>query len=131
MKSNLDENNLHYFTFSPNSEKPIKAAIRHLPPDTPAEDISNSLEGLCFNIINVRKMEATRTEPNGQTHAEALPLFLVTLTRNIKPRAIYKLNSLNRIIIKVERVIQSSDWPYAVLQLPKLQPCLGQLLATP
>jgi hypothetical protein len=25
------ENNLHYFTFSPNSEKPIKAAICHLP----------------------------------------------------------------------------------------------------
>jgi hypothetical protein len=44
MKSYLEKNNLHYFTFSPNSGKPIKAVIRHLPPDTPAEDIPNSLE---------------------------------------------------------------------------------------
>jgi hypothetical protein len=27
------EKNNHYFTFSPNSETPIKAVIRHLPPD--------------------------------------------------------------------------------------------------
>jgi hypothetical protein len=39
MKSYLVKNNLHYFTFSPNSKKPIKAAICHLPPDMPVEDI--------------------------------------------------------------------------------------------
>jgi hypothetical protein len=44
MKSFLEKKNLHYFTFSPNSEKPIKAAICHFPPDTPVEDISNTLE---------------------------------------------------------------------------------------
>jgi hypothetical protein len=32
MISYLEKNNLHYFTFSPNSEKPIKAVICHLPP---------------------------------------------------------------------------------------------------
>jgi hypothetical protein len=31
---------------------------------------------------------------------EPLPLFLVTLTRNIKSQEIFKLNSLNHIIIK-------------------------------
>jgi hypothetical protein len=46
MKSYLEKNNLQYFTFSPNSEEPIKAVIRHHPPDTPAEDISNSLQDL-------------------------------------------------------------------------------------
>jgi hypothetical protein len=45
MKFYLEKNILQYFTFSPNSEKPIKAVIRHLPPDKPAEDNSNSLEG--------------------------------------------------------------------------------------
>jgi hypothetical protein len=30
--SYLEKNNLHYFNFSPNSEKPIKAVICHLPP---------------------------------------------------------------------------------------------------
>jgi hypothetical protein len=27
MKSYLEKNNLYYFTFSPNSEKPIKASV--------------------------------------------------------------------------------------------------------
>jgi hypothetical protein len=55
MKWYLEKNNLRYVTLSPNSEKTIKAVIRHLPQDTPAEDISNNLEGLGFNVINVRK----------------------------------------------------------------------------
>jgi hypothetical protein len=54
IKSYLEKNNLQSFTFSLNSEKPIKAVISHLPPDTPAEDISKSLEGLGFSVINVR-----------------------------------------------------------------------------
>jgi hypothetical protein len=33
---------------------------------------------------------------------EPLPKFLVTLTRNIKSKEIFRLNSLNHIIIKVE-----------------------------
>jgi hypothetical protein len=56
MKFYLEKNNLRYFTTSPNSERPIKAVIRHLPPDTPAEDISNSLEDLGFNIIYVMQL---------------------------------------------------------------------------
>jgi hypothetical protein len=55
MKSYLEKHNHNYFTFSPNSEKPVKAVVRHLPPDTPAEIISNSLEDLGFNVISVRQ----------------------------------------------------------------------------
>jgi hypothetical protein len=64
MKSYLEKNNLQYFTYSPKSEKPIKAVIRHLPRDTPAEDISNSLENLGFNVINVRQLTTNRRTPN-------------------------------------------------------------------
>jgi hypothetical protein len=102
MKSYLEKNNLQYFTFSPNPEKLIKAVIRHLPPDTPAEDISNSLENLGFKMINVRQLTTNRRAQYGQTSVENLPLFLVTLTRNVKSQEIFKLNSLNHIIIKVE-----------------------------
>jgi hypothetical protein len=102
MKSYLAKNNLRYFTFSPNSEKPVKVVIRHLPPDTPAEDISNSLKVLGFNGINVWQMTAARRAPHGQTHVEPLLLFLVALTRNIKSQQTFKLNSINHIIIKVE-----------------------------
>jgi hypothetical protein len=53
MKSYLEKNNLHCFTFSLNFEEPIKAVIRHLPQDTPSEEISNSLDDLGFNVISV------------------------------------------------------------------------------
>jgi hypothetical protein len=84
MKSYLEKNNLQYFTFSPNSEKPIKAVIRHLPPDMLAEIISNSLEDFGFNAISARQFTTHRRAPYGQTHVETLPLFLVTLTRILK-----------------------------------------------
>jgi hypothetical protein len=44
MKSYLEKNNLHYFMLSPNSGKPIRAVICHLPLDMPANNISNSSE---------------------------------------------------------------------------------------
>jgi hypothetical protein len=98
MKCYMDKNNIQYFTFSANPEKAIKAVIRHLPPDTPAEDISISLEDLSFNAINVMQMIVTRRAPNGQTHVDPLPPSLVTLTRSIKSQEIFKLNSLNHIV---------------------------------
>jgi hypothetical protein len=80
----------------------MMAVIRHLPPDTPKEDISNSLEKVGFNVINVRQLATNQRALNGQAYMEILPLFLVTLTRNVISREIFKLNSLNHIIIKVE-----------------------------
>jgi hypothetical protein len=63
MKYYLEKNNLHYFTFSPNSEKPMKVVIYQLPQDTPVEYVCNSLEDLGCNIINVRQMIAIRIAP--------------------------------------------------------------------
>jgi hypothetical protein len=80
---------------------PIKAVIHHLLPDMPVEDISNNLEDLDFNVVNVRQMTATLRAPNGQTHVEPLPLFLVTLTKNIKSQEIFKLNSLDHIVMRI------------------------------
>jgi hypothetical protein len=80
MKSHLNKNNLHYFIFSPNSKKPIKAVIRYLPPETPVEDNSKSREDLSFNVINMRQRTATQRAPNIKIHVETLPLLLVTLT---------------------------------------------------
>jgi hypothetical protein len=101
MKPYLEKNNLQYFTLSPNSEKSIKAVIRHFPPDTSAEDISKSLRGLGVNIVSVSQLTTNGRAPNGQTHLENLSLH-VTLTRNVKSQEIFKLNSSDHIIIKVE-----------------------------
>jgi hypothetical protein len=98
IKPYLKKNSFHYFILSPNSEKPIKAIIHHLPPD----GISSNLDDLGFNVINVRQMTANGTAPNGQTHVKTLTLFLVILTRNINSQEMCKLISLNHIMIKVE-----------------------------
>jgi hypothetical protein len=68
MKSYVEKNNLLYLLSI--FGKPIKAVIHHLPPDTPAEDISNSREDLNINVINVRQMTVTRTALNGQIHVD-------------------------------------------------------------
>jgi hypothetical protein len=102
MKSYPEENNLQYVTFPPNSEKSVKSQICHLHPDTPAEVVSNNLEALGFNIINVRQLTTSRRAQNGQIHVESLPLFLVTLTRNVTFQEIFKLNRHNHMIIKVQ-----------------------------
>jgi hypothetical protein len=67
MKSFLEKDNLQYFTFSPNSGKPIMAVIHHLPPDMPSEDVSNRFENLSFNVINVRLSTTNRRAPNDKT----------------------------------------------------------------
>jgi hypothetical protein len=68
INSYLEKNILQYFTFTPNSENSIKAVIRHLSPVTPAEGISNSLEGLGFSVINVRQLTTNRNAPKGKPH---------------------------------------------------------------
>jgi hypothetical protein len=54
VKSNFDAHNLSYYFFYPKSEKPMKAVIRHLPHNTPAEDITDGLVSLGFDIISVK-----------------------------------------------------------------------------
>jgi hypothetical protein len=99
MKFYLEKSNPHYFTSYPNSELPVKAVIRHLPPDTWTEDISDSLEVLGFNVINVRQMTDTRIAQYKDIHLETLALFLVIVRSNTKSQEIFKLNSLNHITI--------------------------------
>jgi hypothetical protein len=42
MKSYLEKSNLHYFNFSPDTEKPIKAVISHLSTGTPMKIVPTS-----------------------------------------------------------------------------------------
>jgi hypothetical protein len=75
-KSHFETNNLFYYTFCPKSKKQIKAVIRHLPHSTLAEDISNGLVGLSFDVISVKQMTATRPSPHEGSETTNLPLFL-------------------------------------------------------
>jgi hypothetical protein len=98
----FDKNHLNYFTFHPKSQKPIKAVIRHLPIDTPAEDISNGLQDLGYSVLSVKQMTASRPSPEGGNYTLNLPLFLVTLPKDAKSPEIFKLTSLCHIVVRVE-----------------------------
>jgi hypothetical protein len=100
VKAHFDSTSMSYFTFFPKSLKPIKAVIRHLPHNTPAEDISNGLVDLGFDVISVKQMSSPRRTPD--EGAKILPLFLITLPRTAKLQEIFKLPPLCHIAIKAE-----------------------------
>jgi hypothetical protein len=91
VKSHFESQNLSYYFFFPKSEKPIKALIRHLPFNTPAEEISDGLVGLDFDVVSVKQMTATRRSPPEESKIINLPLFLVTLPRTAKSQDIFRL----------------------------------------
>jgi hypothetical protein len=90
-----------FYTFFPKSQKPIKAVIRHLPSNTPAEEICEALVELRFDTISVRQMTTTRRSPLQNPEHSNLPLYLITLPRTEKSQDIFKLTGLCHISIKV------------------------------
>jgi hypothetical protein len=60
VKSYFTNKNLPFYSFFPKFQKPIKAVIHHLPPNTPAEDISDGLVNRGFDVISVKQMTSTR-----------------------------------------------------------------------
>jgi hypothetical protein len=84
VKSHFDADNLSYYTFYPKSEKSMNAVICHLPHNTPAEDISDGLVSLGFDVISVKQMIATRRSSTDGSTTINLPLFLITLPRTTK-----------------------------------------------
>jgi hypothetical protein len=97
VKSYFDNHNLSYFSFFPKNEKPVEAVICHLPHNTHAQDISDGLVSLGFDVINVKQMTTTR-----QSKVITLPLFLITLMRTPIAQEIFRLSSLCHIAIRVE-----------------------------
>jgi hypothetical protein len=86
VKSHFDSQNLSYYLFFPKSEKPIKAVITHLPLNTPAEDISDGLVSLGFDVVSVKQMTATRSSLPEESKIINLPPFLVILPRTAKSK---------------------------------------------
>jgi hypothetical protein len=101
VKSYFYTHNLTYYSFFPKSQNPIKAVLRHLPSNTPAEDISDGLVTLGIDVVRVKQMRTTRRAPSEGT-TRNLPLFLITLPRTAKSQEIFNLNSLCHISIRVE-----------------------------
>jgi hypothetical protein len=84
LKSHFDANNLSYYSFYHISEKHMKAVIRHLPRNNPAEDISDGLVSLGFDVISVKQMTDTLRSPSDGSTIINLPFFLITLPGTAK-----------------------------------------------
>jgi hypothetical protein len=69
---------------------------------TPAEDISDGLVSLGFDVVSVNQMTVTRRSTPEESKIINLPLFLVTLPRTAKSQEIFRLSSLCHIAIRVE-----------------------------
>jgi hypothetical protein len=95
----FDGRNMNYYTSHPKSDKPIKAVIRNLLIETPAEDICNGSSELGFSVMSVRQLTSNRRSPEGDN--QRLPLF-ITLQKTAKSTEIFKLTNLCHIINKVE-----------------------------
>jgi hypothetical protein len=52
----------------------MKAVISHLPHNSPAEDISDGVVSLGFDVISVKQMTATRRSPSEGTTVINLPV---------------------------------------------------------
>jgi hypothetical protein len=102
VKSYFSTQNLSYYSFFPKSEKRVKAVLRHLTSNTPAQDIPDELVTLGFDVVSVKQMTTSRQSPSEGTATRNLTLFLITLPRTATSQEIFKLQCLWHISIKVE-----------------------------
>jgi hypothetical protein len=80
----------------------IKALMRHLPHNTPAENIYEGLKSLGFHVIGVKQMATNRKSAVEYTTTATLILFLITLPRTAKLQELLTLRKHCHIAIKVE-----------------------------
>jgi hypothetical protein len=78
----------------------MKAVIRYLPHNAPAENIYDGLVSFGFDVIRVKQMTATRLSPSDESTTKNL--FLIYLPRTTKCQEIFRLQNLCHIAIRVE-----------------------------
>jgi hypothetical protein len=62
----------------------MKAVIKHLPSNTPAEEIYEALVDLGLDVISVKQMAISRRSPSEDPGKSNLPLFFISLPRNLE-----------------------------------------------
>jgi hypothetical protein len=119
--SHFESNNLLHFTFYSKFQRPIKAVIRNLPVSTPAEDISDGIMNLGFDVISLKYHQSFTCRRNNYSKHFPVPN---NLTYDVKvPRDIQTDKPLP--ICNQGSGVRSPDWSHAVLHLPTIRPCLG------
>jgi hypothetical protein len=86
-----------YFPLYTKWQKHVKAVLRHLSHNTPAENICDGLTIHGFEVSS----DNQRLSPVEGTASVTLPLFLITLPRTAKSEEVFNLPNLCHIAIKV------------------------------
>ncbi|GFV62655.1 nucleic-acid-binding protein from transposon X-element [Trichonephila clavipes] len=91
----LETTNFRFFSITPKKDRPIKVVIKGLPRDTDTSDIHNDLIEEGFTITKV-------TQLVGKITKQKLPVFLISLPRNIHNAKIFDLKKLSFLSVNVE-----------------------------
>ncbi|GFS85354.1 nucleic-acid-binding protein from transposon X-element [Trichonephila clavipes] len=91
----LENINFKFFSITPKKERPIKDVIEGLPRDTDTTDIHNDLIDSGFTVLKV-------TQLIGKITKQKLPVFLISLPRNIHNAKICDLKKFSYLSVNVE-----------------------------
>ncbi|GFS82320.1 PRE_C2HC domain-containing protein [Trichonephila clavipes] len=91
----LDELKYQYFAIKPKAERPIKVVIKGLPRDSNPQDIQNDLMELGYTVDKVSQLISRITK-------QPLPIFLVSLPRNIFHAKIFELKKVSYMNVTVD-----------------------------
>ncbi|GFW52963.1 probable RNA-directed DNA polymerase from transposon X-element [Trichonephila clavipes] len=91
----LREHKFQFSTIKSKAERPIKVVIKGLPRTTNPEEIKEDLELLGYTPDRVNQLVGRKTK-------RALPIFLITLPRNLDNLKIFDLKTLSYLSIRVE-----------------------------
>ncbi|GFT26673.1 nucleic-acid-binding protein from transposon X-element [Trichonephila clavipes] len=84
-----------FYTIKSKAERPIKVVIKGLPRNTNPEEIKQDLDLLGYTPERVNQLI-------GRTNKRPLPIFLITLPRNLDILKIFDLKTLSYLSIRVE-----------------------------
>ncbi|GFX25664.1 nucleic-acid-binding protein from transposon X-element [Trichonephila clavipes] len=91
----LEKIQYQFYSIKLKSERPIKVVIKGLPKKAKPEDIHNDLIDLGFTVDRVSQL-------TGKITNQLLPVFLVSLPRNMTNATIFKLDKLSYLNVSVE-----------------------------
>ncbi|GFX61631.1 nucleic-acid-binding protein from transposon X-element [Trichonephila clavipes] len=91
----LDELEFQNFAIKPKAERPIKVVIKGLPRNSNPKDIENDLVELGYTVDKVSQLI-------GRISKQPLPIFLVSLPRNIFNAKIFELKKVSFMNVTVD-----------------------------
>ncbi|GFX13808.1 nucleic-acid-binding protein from transposon X-element [Trichonephila clavipes] len=90
----LDELEFQYFAIKPKAERPMKVVIKGLPRNSNPQDIKNDPVELGYTVEKVSQLI-------GRITKQPLPIFLVSLPRNIFNAKIFELKKVSYMNVTV------------------------------